>query len=202
MDAKTQLVHSLNNIGATQFGAYKLKSGIISPFYLDLRILVSHPPVLRETAQVMAQYLSTLQFDRIAAIPYAALPIGTAVALEMNRPLIYPRREKKDYGTGRAVEGEYRAGETVVVIDDVITTGVSKLQAIEPLKTAKLKVRDIVVLIDREQGGAQQVAQRGYQVHSILKITEVMEILQQAGKVTASQHRDVLAFLAQNGEVK
>jgi orotate phosphoribosyltransferase len=202
MDAKTQLVHSLNKIGATQFGAYKLKSGIISPFYLDLRILVSHPLVLRETAQVMAQYLSTLQFDRIAAIPYAALPIGTAVALEMNRPLIYPRREKKDYGTGRAVEGEYRAGETAVVIDDVITTGVSKLQAIEPLMTAKLKVRDIVVLIDREQGGAQQVAQRGYQVHSILKITEVMEILQQAGKVTESQHRDVLAFLAQNGESK
>jgi orotate phosphoribosyltransferase len=199
MDPKTQLVYSLNAIGATQFGAYKLKSGIISPFYLDLRILVSHPRVLRETAQVMAQYLSTLPFDRICAIPYAALPIGTAVALEMDRPLIYPRREKKDYGTGRAVEGEYRAGETVVVIDDVITTGVSKLAAIEPLAIAKLKVRDIVVLIDREQGGAQQVAQRGYQVHSILKITEVMEILQQAGKVTESQHRDVLAFLAQNG---
>ena len=202
MDAKTQLVYLLNHIGATQFGAYKLKSGIISPFYLDLRILVSYPRVLRETAQVMAQFLSTLQFDRICAIPYAALPIGTAVALEMNRPLIYPRREKKDYGTGRAVEGEYRAGETAVVIDDVITTGVSKLAAIEPLMNVKLKVRDIVVLIDREQGGAQQVAQRGYQVHSILKITEVMEILQQAGKVTESQHRDVLAFLAQNGGSK
>ena len=202
MDAKTQLVYSLNDIGATQFGAYKLKSGIISPFYLDLRVLVSHPRVLRETAQVMAQYLSTLQFDRICAIPYAALPIGTAVALEMNRPLIYPRREKKDYGTGRAVEGEYRAGETAVVIDDVITTGVSKIQAIEPLANAKLKVRDIVVLIDREQGGAQEITRRGYQFHAILKITEVMQILQDAGKVTDEQHRDVLAFLAQNGEGK
>jgi orotate phosphoribosyltransferase len=199
MDAKSQLVFSLYTIGAIKFGAYKLKSGILSPFYLDLRILVSHPRVLRETAQVMAHILSTLQFDRIAAIPYAALPIGTAVAMEMDRPLVYPRREKKDYGTGRAVEGEYRAGETVVVIDDVITTGASKIEAIEPLTLAKLKVRDIVVLVDREQGGAQEIAKRGYQVHSIFMITEMMRILEEAGKVTESQHRDVLTFLSQNG---
>ncbi|HEX7587090.1 MAG TPA: orotate phosphoribosyltransferase [Anaerolineae bacterium] len=199
MDAKAQLVFSLHTIGAIKFGAYKLKSGILSPFYLDLRILVSHPRVLRETAQVMAQLLTTLQFDRIAAIPYAALPIGTAVALEMDRPLVYPRREKKDYGTGRADEGEYRAGETIVVIDDVITTGASKIEAIAPLTLAKLKVRDIVVLVDREQGGAQEIAKNGYQVHSIFKITEMMRILEEAGKVTESQHQDVLTFLAQNG---
>lgn len=199
MDGKAQLVFSLYTIGVIKFGAYKLKSGILSPFYLDLRILISYPQVLRETAQVMAQLLAPLKFDRIAAIPYTALPIGTAIAMEMDRPLIYPRREKKDYGTGRAVEGEYRAGETVVVIDDVITTGASKLEAIEPLATARLKVRDIVVLIDREQGGAQEIAKRGYQVRSVLKITEVMQILEEAGKVTKSQHRDVLTFLSQNG---
>ena len=199
MDAKAQLVFSLHSIGAIKFGAYKLKSGILSPFYLDLRVLVSHPRVLRDTALVMAQLLATLTFDRIAAIPYAALPIGTAVALEMDRPLVYPRREKKDYGTGRAVEGEYRAGETCVVIDDVITTGASKIEAIEPLTLAKLKVRDIVVLVDREQGGAQEIAKKGYAVHSIFKITEMMSILEEAGKVTESQHRDVLTFLSQNG---
>jgi orotate phosphoribosyltransferase len=199
MDGKPQLVFSLHDIGAIKFGAYKLKSGIISPFYLDLRILVSYPRVLRETAQMMAQLLATLKFDRIAAIPYAALPIGTAVALEMDRPLIYPRREKKDYGTGHAVEGEYRAGETVVVIDDVITTGASKLEAIGPLALAKLKVRDIVVLVDREQGGAQEIAKRGYQIHAVFKITEMLRFLEEAGKVTESQHREVLTFLKQNG---
>ncbi len=199
MEGKAQLVFSLHTIGAIKFGAYKLKSGIISPFYLDLRILVSYPRVLRETAQVIAQLLATLKFDRLAAIPYAALPIGTAVALEMDRPLIYPRREKKDYGTGHSIEGEYRAGETVVVIDDVITTGASKLEAIEPLAVAKLKVRDIVVLVDREQDGAQEIAKRGYQVHSVFKITEMMQFLEDAGKVTASQHREVLTFLKQNG---
>ncbi len=201
MDGKAQLVLSLQSIGAIKFGAYKLKSGIISPFYLDLRILVSYPRVLRETAQVMAELLATLKFDRLAAIPYAALPIGAALALEMNRPLIYPRREKKDYGTGHAVEGEYHAGETIVVIDDVITTGASKIEAIEPLMIAKLKVRDIVVLVDREQGGAKEIAKRGFNVHSVYRVTEMMEILREAGKVTESQQHDVLTFLAQNGAV-
>jgi uridine monophosphate synthetase len=186
-------------VGAVKFGAYKLKSGIISPFYLDLRILVSYPAVLRETAQAMAELLGTLKFDRLAAIPYAALPIGTAVAMLMDRPLVYPRREKKEYGTGRSVEGEFHAGETVVVLDDVITTGASKLEAIEPLRAAKLIVRDIVVLVDREQGGADELVKKGYAFHAVTRITEVMQILQDAGKVTESQHRDVLTFLAHNG---
>jgi uridine monophosphate synthetase len=198
MDANTQFVFSLYSIGAIQFGAYKLKTGIISPFYLDLRLLVSYPSVLRESAQALARVLAPLKFDRIAAIPYAALPIGAALALEMDCPMIYTRREKKDYGTGRAVEGDFKAGETVIVIDDVITTGASKLEAIAPLLAAKLKVRDIVVLVDREQGGAQQVAERGYRLHSVFKITEILKILQDAGKVTDSQVRDVLAFLAQH----
>ncbi|MCL4394512.1 MAG: orotate phosphoribosyltransferase [Chloroflexi bacterium] len=199
MDAKSELVLALHSIGAIQFGAYKLKSGILSPFYLDLRVLVSYPQVLRQTARVMAETLAGLKFDRIAAIPYAALPIGTALAIEMDRPLVYPRREKKDYGTGRSVEGEYHPGETVVVVDDVITTGASKLEAIEPLAAVKLKVKDIVVLVDREQGGAEEIVAHGYALHAVAKITEVMKTLQEAGKVSEMQHRDVLAFLAHDG---
>ena len=199
MDSKDELVLALHSIGAIQFGAYKLKSGIISPFYLDLRILVSHPQVLRQTACVMAETLGGLTFDRIAAIPYAALPIGTALALEMNRPLVYPRREKKNYGTGRVVEGEFRPGETAVVVDDVITTGASKLEAIEPLTAVRLIVKDIVVLVDREQGGAEEIVSHGYALHAVAKITDVMKTLEEAGKVSQAQHRDVLAFLAQNG---
>ena len=195
MDSQTQLVFDLHNIGAIKFGKFKLKSGILSPFYLDLRVLVSYPTVLRYSALAMAQVLTSLTFDRIAAIPYAAMPIGTAIALEMNRPMIYPRREKKDYGTGRAVEGEFNRGETVVVIDDVITTGISKLEAIEPLHEAGLKVRDIVVLVDREQGGAKELESRGFRVHATLKIRGMMKALKEAGKVTDKEYDDVMAFL-------
>lgn len=195
MDSQTQLVFDLHNIGAIKFGKFKLKSGILSPFYLDLRVLVSYPTVLRYSALAMAQLLTSLTFDRIAAIPYAAMPIGTAIALEMNRPMIYPRREKKDYGTGRAIEGEFNRGEIAVVIDDVITTGVSKIEAIEPLHEAGLKVRDIVVLVDREQGGAKELESRGFRVHATLKIRGMMKALQEAGKVTEKEYDDVMAFL-------
>lgn len=190
-----ELILALYSVGAIEFGQFKLKSGLLSPFYLDLRVLVSYPSVLHMSAESLARMLQTLTFDRIAAIPYAALPIGTAVALEMERPLIYPRREKKDYGTGRAIEGVYRSGETAVVLDDVITTGASKLEAIEPLVAAGLRVHDIVVLIDREQGGAEELAARGYHVHAVLKIREIMRALREANQVSESQLEQVLAFL-------
>ncbi len=190
------LILDLHAINAVKFGAFKLKSGIISPIYLDLRVLVSHPQVLRSAARALATVLAPLTFDRIAAIPYAALPIGTAVALEMNRPLIYPRREAKEYGTGRLIEGEYQARETAVVLDDVITTGASKLEAIAPLTSAGLVVRDIVVLVDREQGGAADLQAHGYQVHAALNITDLITVLRGAEKISPSQYQDVVTFLA------
>jgi uridine monophosphate synthetase len=195
MDSQTQLVLDLHNIGAVKFGKFKLKSGTLSPFYLDLRVLVSYPTILRYSALAMAQVLTSITFDRIAAIPYAAMPIGTTIALEMNRPMIYPRREKKDYGTGRAIEGEFNKGETVVVIDDVITTGLSKIEAIEPLHSAGLKVKDIVVLVDREQGGAKELESRGFRVHATFKIREMMKSLKDAGKVSEKEYGDVMNFL-------
>ena len=115
---------------------------------------------MAQVARAMAGILTGLQFDRIAAIPYGGLPIGQAVALVPGRPLLYPRREVKEYGTRKPIEGAYAAGETAVVLDDLITTGASKLEAIEPLASAGLKVRDVVVLVDREQGGAGSLPTR------------------------------------------
>jgi orotate phosphoribosyltransferase len=190
-----ELVLALHSIGSIQFGRFKLKSGTLSPFYLDLRILVSHPRVLRLAAQNLSRLLGTLTFDRIAAIPYSALPIGTAVALEMGRPLIYPRRERKDYGTERAIEGVFQKGELAVVLDDVITTGASKMEAIEPLISAGLKVQDVVVLIDREQGGVEDLARRGYQVHALSGVAEMMQVLAESNRISKEQNQEVLAFL-------
>ncbi len=191
----SELILTLHSVGAVQFGKFKLKSGTLSPFYLDLRILVSHPDVLRDAARILAQTLSPLKFDRIAAIPYAALPIGTALALEMNRPLIYPRQAKKDYGTERVIEGKFNAGETVVVIDDLITTGASKLEAIATLNEAKLKVKDVVVLIDREQTGTAELAARGYNLYAVYKMREVLRVLRAAEKISEKEIQDALNFM-------
>lgn len=190
-----ELILALHSAGCVQFGEFRLHSGEVSPIYIDLRLLVSVPTLLQGTARAMAALLRGLQYDRLAAIPYAALPIGTAVALEMNQPLIYPRREVKAYGTQRAIEGQYTPGERVLVLDDVVTTGKSKLEAIAPLQAAGLRVEHIVVLVDREQGGAQQLAAQGYHVHSVLRLGQIVDVLARSGRISAEQHAQARAWL-------
>ncbi|NLF13221.1 MAG: orotidine-5'-phosphate decarboxylase [Anaerolineaceae bacterium] len=190
---------ALFDIGAVQFGRFTLASGQESPIYMDLRLLASHPAVLRRVAQAYARLVS----DRglagadvcLAAIPYAALPIGTAVAMELDLPLVYPRKEAKAYGTARQVEGQFRRGDRAVVLDDLVTTGGSKLAAIEPLQAAGLEVRDVVVLIDREQGGCQELAAAGYRLHAVLGLRQILDELVAAGRIDAGRRDEVAAFL-------
>ena len=189
------LVLDLARIGAVRFGQFTLKSGQTSPIYLDLRLLASFPDVLQRVAAAYAERLRGLDFARIAAIPYAALPIGTAVALQTGRPLIYPRKETKAYGTRRAIEGLFEPGERAVVLDDLITTGGSKIEAIAPLQEAGLEVGDVVVLIDRESGGREMLRQAGYRLHSVLTLRQILDVLVQQDQISAEQRANVLDWL-------
>jgi uridine monophosphate synthetase len=192
---RTALILDLARIGAVRFGQFTLKSGQTSPVYIDLRLLASHPGVLGRVASAYAELLRGLDYARIAAIPYAALPIGTAVSLQTGQPLIYPRKETKEYGTRRAIEGVFQPGERVVVLDDLITTGGSKIEAIEPLQAAGLQVRDVVVLIDRESGGRETLQEAGYLLHSVLTLREILDTLAQHNHITAKQRAQVLDWL-------
>lgn len=190
-----QLAQDLVESGCVKFGSFKLKSGLTSPIYLDLRLLVSHPAALRRAAKQYARLLEGLSFDRLAGLPYAALPIGTAVALEMDRPLIYPRREVKEYGTKAAIEGAYEPGETVAIIDDLATTGGTKLEAIEKLTAAGLNVRDVIVLVDRESGARETLMQAGFRMHAVATIRQLLPHWRASGALTAEQEKEVLEFL-------
>jgi uridine monophosphate synthetase len=190
-----ELIEHLMDAGCVKFGRFTLKSGLESPIYIDLRLVVSDAALLRRVAQALAERARPLAFDRIAAIPYAGLPIGVALGLEMERPVIYPRREAKSYGTQRAIEGAYRAGERALVVDDLITRGDSKLEAIAPLEAAGLSVGDVLVLIDREQGGGADLARRGYTLHSVLRLSEVVDALHDRGRISPERHAEVMAYL-------
>jgi uridine monophosphate synthetase len=196
MNSKEKICLDLFEIGAIKFGEFTLKSGLKSPIYIDLRVLVSYPKALKETAAELKKISKKLKFDRIAGIPYAAIAIATALSLKTGWPMIYPRKEVKDYGTKKPIEGTFKEGETVLVVDDLITTGGSKFEAILPLQENGLKVKDIVVLVDREQGGAKELAEKGYALHAVLKISEILQILKENKKISEEQFNDISNYFA------
>jgi len=190
-----ELASALFEAECVRFGDFVLHSGAHSPVYIDLRRLVGYPRLLAQVARTYTRLLSPLTYDRIAAIPYAALPIGTAVALQTGDPLIYPRREAKTHGTKRSIEGKYREGDRVVLLDDLISTGASKLEAVASLVAAGLVIEDVVVLIDREQGGRQELARHGYRLHSAVTLQGLVDALVADGKLSSADGRRVHEYL-------
>lgn len=194
----SSLADQLLEAGCIKFGSFTLKSGLQSPIYIDLRLLVSRPKLLAEVAQAYLPIVSSLQFSRLAGLPYAAIPIATAISLAGNYPMIYPRKEAKTYGTKAEIEGEYHAGETVVVIDDLATTGGSKFEAIEKLTGAGLIVKDVVVLVDRQSGAKESLEQAGYSMNAVLTITQLLDHWEKTGKVDKDKIEETRKFLKKN----
>ena len=195
----TSLADELLSAGCIKFGSFTLKSGLQSPIYIDLRQIISHPTLLAQVAQAYLPILSTLQFSRIAGLPYAAIPITTAISLAGNHPMIYPRKEVKTYGTKAEIEGEYHAGEIVVVIDDLATTGGSKFEAIEKLTGVGLVVKDVVVLVDRQSGAKESLAQAGFAMHAVLTITQLLAYWEKTNKVEKDKIEETRLFLKSSG---
>lgn len=181
------LILQLYDIGCIQFGEFVQASGATFPYYIDLRTIISHPQVFEQVLNAYANVLQTLTFERIAGIPYGSLPTATGLGLRLNYPMIFPRKEVKAHGTRRLVEGQFREGETVVLIDDVLITGKSVLEGIEKLQSVGLVVNDVVVLIDHEGGASHQLELLGYQAYAVLKFSEIAQTLYEAGRLNSTQ---------------
>lgn len=196
MDHRT-LSEQLYSIGAVQFGEFTLKSGMRSPFYIDLRSVVSYPHILKSIADALITLIKDhrIHFDLIAGIPYTAIPIATAVSLAMDVPMIYTRKEVKNYGTKKKIEGVFRPGQTCLLLDDLITTGESKFETIAAVEAEGLVVKDIIVLVNREQGGKEQLAEKGYTLHGVLSISEILTDLKAMRKIDETLYKRVIDFL-------
>lgn len=190
-----ELVDGLFDRGCVRFGAFTLKSGVTSPIYLDLRRLVAMPDLMALAARAYAEAMAPLHYDQIAALPYAALPIGAAVSLCTGRPMLYPRREAKGYGTQAAIEGVFEAGQRALVLDDVATRGDSKVEAFERLEGAGLVIEDVMVLIDREGGARELMARHGKRMHAVFSLRELLMAWRRSGRIDDVQVEAVERFL-------
>ena len=198
MESKKEFFLECYKLGIIKFGRFTLKSGIESPFYVDLRPLASDPKILKNLANYLLEMLPLDNFDLICGVPYAALPMATAMSLESYIPLIIKRKEAKSYGTKKLIEGIYQKGQNCLLVEDVITSGKSLVETIAEVEQEDLKVADIVVVLDREQGGKQLLESKGYRVHTLFNISEVCDILQETGELSDEEVARIQDFLQGN----
>lgn len=197
MNKKT-FIGSLHDIGAITFGEFTLKSGLKTPYYIDLRILISFPKLQIAAAELYLSAIKGIPVKRLAAVPYAAIPIGAVMSVRGNIPLIFTRKEKKEHGLKKMVEGIYKKNDKVIIVDDLITTGLSKKEVIDLLRKEGLIVKHTVVLIDRQQGGVEDLKKIGVELHSVFTIEEILKELVKQSKITRAMEEKVVQYLHQS----
>ncbi|MEM3536232.1 MAG: orotate phosphoribosyltransferase [Candidatus Bathyarchaeia archaeon] len=193
---ETEVCKVLKNIGALKFGAFKLSSGKISPYYIDLRIVPSFPDAFKKICDFYVEFIKNeignKNFDRIAGIPVAGIPFASLIAYNLQKPFLYVRKGARLHGRQRRIEGVLSPGDRVLLVDDLITTGLSLKKAAKAIAAEGGVVSDAVVLLDREEGGKEKLEKSGVKLHSLLKISEIANRLYELGAIDEEQLKTIL----------
>jgi len=195
-EMKAELGRILNRIGALKFGTFKLTSGEISPYYMDLRIVLSFPDAFKRICDLYIELIKSDVgadgFDRIAGIPTAGISFASIAAYQLKKPFLYVRTAEREHGRGRSVEGILLPGNRVLLMDDLITKGGSILKAVEAVRAEGGMVTDAVVLLDREENGEANLAKNGIKLHYLLTTSEAAYKLHDIDAITEEQLDTIL----------
>lgn len=189
------LILDLYAIEAIKFGSFTLKSGIQSPIYIDLRLVISYPLLMKKLSTALNKLVAPLAFDILCGVPYAALPFATALSLEGNHPMVMCRKEMKDYGTKKLIEGKFEKGQTCLLIEDVVTSGSSIMETAASLRKQDLEIKDAIVILDREQGGRAKLKENSIELHPLLSIFALLKVLLEEKKISEETFGLVNNFL-------
>ena len=191
-----EIILELHSLEGIKFGSFQLKNGITSPVYFDLRVIISRPELLKNVSNLFSKELEkVIKPDLVCGVPYTALPFATLVSVDNAIPMIMRRKELKSYGTKKVLEGNFNKGQNCLILEDVITSGSSVLETTEVLEKQGLKVQDVFVFLDREQGGKTNLENNGLKVRSIVNVTDLLQILFDNGKIHEDTKNEVLHFI-------
>lgn len=196
-DALKALAIKLFEINALKFGDFKMKVGINTPVYFDLRVIVSYPEIMNKLCKLIVEFIkeNNINCDHVCGVPYTALPIATIVSIDTATPMLIRRKEAKNYGTKKMIEGKYNAGDNCLIIEDVVTSGSSVLDTVKDLRTEGIKVTDAIVVVDREQGGIKNIEKQSVRMHSLFTLSRLLSILKDAGKIEETTVQAVAKFI-------
>lgn len=190
-----KLILDMYDVGMIKFGEFTLKSGKQSYVYADIRTAISYPEIFVNLCDLIYSKMSGLNYDSICGVPYSALTFASGIAYAHKIPMLLKRKEAKGYGTKKILEGNYQSGDTCLIIEDVVTTGMSIGETTEVLEAEGIQIKDIVCFINRNQGGKEKLEARGYKLHSITDLYLVLDILFRHGKITADDKAKAEALI-------
>jgi orotate phosphoribosyltransferase len=186
--------------GCLKFGSFKIKSGAISPYYIDLARLLASPKQLCTIVEVAAEQVKQIMvsegINKLASIELKGALIVPSIACKVNLPCIIVRKEEKAYGvTGRTAGADVAKGDRILFFDDVISEGLSKLEGIKPLQELGGNVTNILVVVNREQGGKENLEKLGFKVHVLAKVSDLVSSLYEDRRISKEQADEVLEYV-------
>jgi orotate phosphoribosyltransferase len=189
-----ELCDILLRTGSLRFGTFKLASGILSPYYIDMRLIPSDPEAFRRVIGFYTTVLGTTlakRAKRLAGIPTAGIAYAAVLAFNLSKPFLYVRKEAKEHGRGRRIEGILQPADKVLVLDDVITTGKNIVEAVDAIRSEGGVVEDTLVLLDRQQGGGVNLKKAGVRLHAFATMTHVADRLNARGMIDEGQLKEI-----------